>query len=106
MGVPPVIALIPSGWAIKFDGSRECAQAIAVQLWPHISEEARAKILPVIRTRDTVVIQHVEDKQIFHGVNDNLRAAALSLGYSEELLNVVQDNEGRPVFEIFRFNKF
>lgn len=41
MGV--VVALIPSGWAIKFDGTRASGQAIARQLWPHISEKARAQ---------------------------------------------------------------
>jgi hypothetical protein len=43
MGVPLVLELAPSGWAMRFDGARECGHAIAERLWPHISEEARAQ---------------------------------------------------------------
>jgi hypothetical protein len=43
MGVPPFIALIPSGWAMRFDGTRECGLAIAGRLWPHVSDTARAQ---------------------------------------------------------------
>src|SRR6476620_11539810 len=43
MDVPPVLALAPSGWAMRFDGARESGHAIAERLWPHISAEARAQ---------------------------------------------------------------
>jgi hypothetical protein len=43
MGLPPVVALFPSGWAIKFDGTEHCGRVIAERLWPDISETARAQ---------------------------------------------------------------
>ena len=41
MGDPLVVALAPFGWAIRFDGTRECGLAIARQLWPHLSDGDR-----------------------------------------------------------------
>ena len=34
-----------------------------------------------------------------------MRAEALALGYEEQVARVVHDNQGRPIFEIFRFVK-
>lgn len=59
----------------------------------------------MIASPDFVFIQHTDDKQLFTGVNDHLRSIALSLGYAEQVQRVVHDDEGRPVFEIFRFEK-
>jgi hypothetical protein len=39
----PVVSLIPSGWAIRFDGTRESGEAIAGRLWPGISDNARSQ---------------------------------------------------------------
>ena len=54
---------------------------------------------------DRLFIQHTEDKQIFPGVNDRLRDNALKLGYIEKLERTIHDRNGRPVFELFRFEK-
>lgn len=59
----------------------------------------------VIADPDFIFIQHTNDKQMFHGVNEQLSNAALTLGYTEQVSRVVHDDEGRPVFEIFRFVK-
>ena len=50
-----------------------------------------------------VYIQHTDDKQMYDNVNSQLRDAALALGYNEQVERNVHDNQGRPVFEIFRF---
>ena len=56
-----------------------------------------------VASPDFVYIQHTDDKQMYDNVNEKLRDAALALGYTEQIERVVHDNEGRPVFEIFRF---
>lgn len=43
MAVAPVVALVPGGWAIRFDGTSECGQAIAAQLWPDVEAGALAQ---------------------------------------------------------------
>jgi Dolichyl-phosphate-mannose-protein mannosyltransferase len=64
-----------------------------------------AGLAAMIASHDFVFVQHTEDKQIFPDVNGRLRSAGLSLGYAEQVQRVVHDDEGRPVFEIFRFEK-
>jgi hypothetical protein len=64
-----------------------------------------AELKREIETPECVYIQHTEDKQIFPGVNDRLRQAATSLGYSEHIERTLHDRNGRPVFELFRFVK-
>lgn len=32
-----MVSLLPSGWAMRFDGTPECAEAIAKQLWPGLT---------------------------------------------------------------------
>ncbi len=57
----------------------------------------------VIDKSDSIFIQHTDDQQLFAGRNGKLRDAGRALGYSEEVRRVVHDNQGRPIFEIFRF---
>jgi len=54
---------------------------------------------------DRLFIQHTEDKQIFPGVNDRLKENAQKLGFSEKVERTIHDRNGRPVFELFRFEK-
>jgi len=50
-----------------------------------------------------VLVQHTDDNQLYSGVNDKLSSAAMAHGYTEQVIRTVHDNQGRPVFEIFRF---
>lgn len=68
-----------------------------------MSEEGRRQWLTMTSRADFVFIQHTDDNQMFPGVNDRFRDAALALGYTEHVDRVVHDNQGRPIFEIFRF---
>jgi hypothetical protein len=63
-----------------------------------------ADVKPVVSI-DCVLIQHTEDKQIFPGVNDRFRRAVEAVGYTEKVLRVIRDRNGRPVFELFRLEK-
>jgi len=61
-------------------------------------------VKPVVSI-DCMLIQHTEDKQIFPGVNDRFRQAVEALGYTEKVVRVVHDRNGRPVYELFRLEK-
>jgi len=50
-------------------------------------------------------IQHTDDKQMFPGINDRVRKAAAAAGYTEKLERTIPDRNGRPVYELFRFEK-
>jgi hypothetical protein len=63
------------------------------------------QVLSMIGSPDFVFIQHTDDNQLFPGVNDKLRTVALTQGFAEQVERTVHDNQGRPVFEIFRFVK-
>jgi hypothetical protein len=63
------------------------------------------QIAAVVARPNAIFIQHTDNNQIFPGVNERLRTIAAGLGYSEESLRIVHDDEGRPVFEIFRLTK-
>lgn len=58
-----------------------------------------------VASKDFLYIQHTKARQVFPGVNDRIRSAAAGLGYSERVERVVSDGNGRPVFEVFRFEK-
>jgi hypothetical protein len=72
---------------------------------PVMTDEDRKQLDAMIASPDSVFIQHTYEEQIFPGINDQLRAIARPLGYSEEILRTVHDNQARPIFEIFRFVK-
>ena len=61
--------------------------------------------MTAVTSPDFIFIEHTDEYQMFPGVNGQFRDAALALGYTEHVERVVHDNEGRPVFEIFRFAK-
>ena len=63
------------------------------------------EFLRQIGNPDFKFVQHTDDKQMFPGVNDRLRKAALAAGYTERMERSIADRNGRPVFELFRFQK-
>jgi hypothetical protein len=69
------------------------------------SEAERAEIVREIGSEDRVFIEHTDDKQIFPGVNKRLQDAAAELGFAERPEKAVNDSNGRPVFQLFRFHK-
>lgn len=72
---------------------------------PTMTDDDRRQFLTAIESPGFVFIQHTDDKEMYPDVNGRFRGAALALGYTEHVERVVHDNEGRPVFEIFRFVK-
>lgn len=70
-----------------------------------ITGETPERVADIVAQPNAIFIQHTDENQIFPGVNEKLRAAAAGLGYSEETLRIVHDDEGRAIFEIFRLTK-
>jgi len=70
-----------------------------------ITPEDRAQLPKIVGSPDFVLIRHTDENQILPGVNGQLREAAAALGYSEQVERTVHDNQGRAIFEIFRFVK-
>jgi hypothetical protein len=75
-----------------------------LQLLP-INEATDETIAAVVPRPNTIFVEHTDDHQIFPGVNERLRAIATGLGYEEEPLRIVHDDEGRAIFQIFRLTK-
>ena len=70
-----------------------------------INEATPDQIAAVVPQPNAIFVQHTDDNQMFAGVNERLRSLASGLGYSEQQLRIVHDDEGRAIFEIFRLTK-
>jgi 4-amino-4-deoxy-L-arabinose transferase-like glycosyltransferase len=50
-----------------------------------------------------VFINHTKDFEFFPGVNDKLVKYAADAGYRRQVMAVIADSYGRPVYEVYRF---
>ena len=50
-----------------------------------------------------IFINHSKDFEFFTGVNDKLVKYAAEAGYRREVMAVIPDSHGRPVYEVYRF---
>jgi hypothetical protein len=48
-------------------------------------------------------VSHVPTREAFHGVTEHLETIARDEGYEKQPVRIVADRNGRPVFQIFRF---
>jgi hypothetical protein len=69
------------------------------------SEQDRKTIDWLLFTDDPIFVTHVPGLENFPQVRPNLNRAAADRGLHRELVKIVPDSNGRPVFEIFRFVK-
>jgi hypothetical protein len=92
-----------NGLRMWYEGDLKLFNASDPVRKPAMTEADRRQLLATIESPGFVFIQHTDDKEMYPGVNGQFRDAALALGYTEHVERVVHDNEGRPVFEIFRF---
>ena len=65
--------------------------------------EESEQLMAMLAEPGAIWVDHVTDREEFHGVGANLDRFAAGAGYRRELLNTVPDSNGRPVFEVFRF---
>jgi len=50
-----------------------------------------------------IYLTHTPDIQFFPKANQQIESAAAARGYRKELLRVVRDSHGRPIFQVFQF---
>jgi 4-amino-4-deoxy-L-arabinose transferase-like glycosyltransferase len=94
-----------NGLRLFFEGDLPMFEARVPAVGATPSEEDLAEIRREIDNTDRLFIRHTEDKQMFPGVNDRFRAVTGQLGYTEKVERVIHDRNGRPVFELFRFER-
>jgi hypothetical protein len=68
-------------------------------------EGERRMIAKVLADPHGLFLGHVPEREVFTGVRQRLEDAASQAGYRRQTLEVVPDSNGRPVFEVFRFEK-
>jgi 4-amino-4-deoxy-L-arabinose transferase-like glycosyltransferase len=77
--------------------------------WPFMNDtpaemdrQMRAKLFS---EPDALFVGHVKEREAYIGVRERIEKAAQAAGYRKDLVRIVNDSNGRPVFEIFRFEK-
>ncbi len=70
---------------------------------PELSREDRDYLKRVIAEPSHVFIAHTKDYEFFQGVNGKLLKYAADSGYEREMMAVIPDGWGRPVYEVYRF---
>jgi hypothetical protein len=72
---------------------------------PQLDAEDKRTVLERISEADAVFVGHADGAEQFTGVNAKLRALADEAGYRREILAAIADRNGRPMFEVFRFER-
>jgi len=68
-----------------------------------MSEQQLKQALTMLGDRGAVFLGHVPGKVYFEGVGARLERFAATKGLRKEVMQVVDDSNGRPMFEVFRF---
>jgi hypothetical protein len=103
--------LFVTDWGV-FDTLRMLHQG-KLRLWvgsePLMNPEPTAADLAAIQRMLTVpsplFICHTKRYELFNGAADRLENAARRLGYEKDIVRTISDTNGRPVFELVRFNR-
>ena len=67
------------------------------------SPEELSEIRRMLRNPETLIVDHVQEHEVFKGNAVRLERAARSMGYRREVVQTIPDSNGRPMFEIVRF---
>jgi 4-amino-4-deoxy-L-arabinose transferase-like glycosyltransferase len=70
---------------------------------PELSQDDRDYLKRVISEPSHVFIAHTKDYEVFQGVNAKLLKYAAASGYEREMVAVIPDGWGRPVYDVYRF---
>jgi hypothetical protein len=70
---------------------------------PALDDADRQFLARTISEPANVFINHTKDFEFFTGVNDKLVKYAADAGYRREVVDVIADSHGRPVYEVYRF---
>jgi 4-amino-4-deoxy-L-arabinose transferase-like glycosyltransferase len=70
---------------------------------PAGNDAEREFLANAISEPDHLFINHTKDFEFFEGVNDQFVKYAANAGYRREVIAVIPDSHGRPVYEVYRF---
>ncbi len=70
---------------------------------PVLDDADREYLARTLAAAGNLFVNHTKDFEFFAGVNDKLVAYAAGAGYRREVLRVIPDDNGRPVYEVYRF---
>ncbi len=70
---------------------------------PARNDAEREFLANAISEPDHIFINHTKDFEFFEGVNDQFVKYAANAGYRREVMAVIPDSHGRPVYEVYRF---
>jgi hypothetical protein len=57
-----------------------------------------------LAAQGTLFVGHTDDNELFRGSNARLADVARQYGMEKEFLSIIPDRNGRPIFEIYRYN--
>ncbi len=72
-------------------------------LKPKLDDLDREFLARAIASPTNVFINHTRDFEFFNGVNAKLVKYAADAGYRRQVIAVIPDSHGRPVYEVYRF---
>jgi 4-amino-4-deoxy-L-arabinose transferase-like glycosyltransferase len=70
---------------------------------PELSPEDRDYLQRMISESSHVFIAHTKEYEFFEGANARLQKYAAEAGYEREMMAVIPDGWGRPVYQVFHF---
>ncbi len=68
-----------------------------------LDDKDRELLGKMITSPGNIFINHTKDFEFFTGVNDKLVKYAADAGYRRDVLTVIADSNGRPVYEVYHF---
>ena len=66
-------------------------------------DENDLRIVREMLSEEAVFLGHTEGNEVFGGVSARFAAAAESAGYHKQVLRVIDDARGRPIFEVYKW---
>lgn len=72
---------------------------------PQMDEQDRAIVDKMIADPENIFLAHTKDFEFFPGHSTKMIEYAHQSGFERDLLQVVRDNYGRDVYEVYRFRK-
>ena len=70
---------------------------------PARNDNEREFLANAISNPDCIFINHTRDFEFFEGANDHFVKYAADAGYRRQVIAVIPDSYGRPVYEVYRF---
>ncbi len=65
----------------------------------------RSFLRHMITNNNALLIAHTAPFEAFKGINDRLNSVATELGYQQKLIATIYDYEGRPVFQLMKYQE-